>query len=261
MPKAALPKGSFAQRALNRKKHALHVFILSPVARFFHLFRPLSILLPIAILSLAHCSSGDELTDPAVYTCTNGTPSEGSPDGDSDGESCPRCDTGYSLVDGECSCTPGDTELLSSTLGIGDCGSAYSTLGIPPEGGGVDVWGYGGNGICSSHTGSLSEGGNFEIDGGTPYTIQELYRMLSYSYYYSDDDPDSYKYEIDYTALVLDLGRSGVPENIVLQLGSDEFTFADARVNPSNAYVWDDPGLTWTSGDLTVKIIERVPCP
>ena len=35
----------------------------------------------------------------AVYTCTNGTPSEGSPDGDSDAESCLSCNEGYGLVD------------------------------------------------------------------------------------------------------------------------------------------------------------------
>ena len=52
------------------------------------------------VLGLAHCSSssGGGGGGPK-YTCSNGTPSEGSPDGDSDVESCASCKDGYGLVD------------------------------------------------------------------------------------------------------------------------------------------------------------------
>ena len=225
------------------EKHALHVFIHS-IRRFPHALRPcLLTLLPIAILSFTYCSSssgggGDEPTDPAVYTCTNGTPSDGSPDGDSDVESCASCDTGFRLVGVECSCTPGDTELLSSTLSIGTC-----TLSL--SGGDITDWGYG-TGDCDAG-GSLSND-SFEIDGRPPYTIEALLRVLN-----TVTDPDE-------NALILGVGGVEVPRNIVLQLDSDEFTFADART-PGDSYRWDDPGLTWTSGDLAVKIIERIICP
>ena len=101
-------KGSFAQRALNRQKSSKAGFFSTEARRFSHLFRPLSILLPIAILSFTHCSSssgggggGGGTTDP-VYTCTNGAPVEGSPDGDSDVESCASCNADYTPVNGEC---------------------------------------------------------------------------------------------------------------------------------------------------------------
>ena len=55
-----------------------------------------------------HCSSssgggGGGGGGPA-YTCTNGAPSEGSPDGDNDVESCASCNDGYSLVADEAIC-------------------------------------------------------------------------------------------------------------------------------------------------------------
>ena len=82
------------------KNPALLDFFSTEARRFFHLLRPLPILLPIAILSLTYCSSSGGGGDPA-YTCANGTPTEGKPEGDSDVESCASCneDEDYSLVD------------------------------------------------------------------------------------------------------------------------------------------------------------------
>ena len=145
-PRARIEKDTllcgFFQRALNRKKHAEHVFIHS-IRRFSParpqvpewtksetlakgqtrqrcryqdsqrhlcpkggLFRPLSILLLLLAVGLGftHCSSsngggGNGGGDP-VYTCANGTPIEGSPESDSDVESCASCNDGYGLVDG-----------------------------------------------------------------------------------------------------------------------------------------------------------------
>ena len=93
---------------LDCKKHAKHVFIHS-IRRFFHLLRPLPILLPIALLSFTHCSSssggGGGGGGSPVYTCANGAPSDGSPEGPDDVEQCASCNDGYSLVD-EVLCRP-----------------------------------------------------------------------------------------------------------------------------------------------------------
>ena len=57
------------------------------------------------VLSFTHCSSssggggGGGGGGGSAYTCANGTPTEGSPDGGADVESCASCNDGYGLVD------------------------------------------------------------------------------------------------------------------------------------------------------------------
>ena len=67
-----------------------------------------------AVLFFAQCANvkgiftddngGSNPADPADYTCTNGTPTEGSPDGADDVESCLSCNDGYGLVADEAIC-------------------------------------------------------------------------------------------------------------------------------------------------------------
>ena len=233
------------RRPLKCKKHAKHVFI-HKARRFPHALRPLFLtLLLTATIGLTHCFSsnggggGGGGGGSPVYTCTNGTPSEGSPDGADNVESCASCDADYMLVDGECSCTPGDTVLLlSSTLTIGSCN----------VGSVITDWGYG-TGDCVIG-GSLSND-NFEIDG-TDYTIRSLYRSI-------DRTPSPPGNELYFY-----VGTGGllVPTgNLVLQLDSDEFAFADASVSSAKHYFWREPGLSWTSGNVTVTLFERITCP
>ena len=97
-PRARVDKvGDFGQRALNRKKSASRFFI--------HKGGFLTVsLLCTALLCFPYCANVKGIFtddngggDPAVYTCANGTPSEGSPEGDSDVESCASCNEDYDL--------------------------------------------------------------------------------------------------------------------------------------------------------------------
>ena len=115
LAKAALPiraRGAFYRVAraapLNRQKSGGAGFFstegrFSPARPFAPSFY---ILLLAVALGFTHCSSsnggggGGGSSDPTVYTCTNGTPSEGSPDGGADVEQCANCNDGYGLVDG-----------------------------------------------------------------------------------------------------------------------------------------------------------------
>ena len=88
----------------DREQKGTSLFVFHKVRRFPHALRScLLILLLASALSLTHCTSsnggGGGGGDPAVYTCTNGTPSEGRPDGDADVEQCASCSEGYGLVD------------------------------------------------------------------------------------------------------------------------------------------------------------------
>ena len=87
-------------------RHSLtHSLTHSRIGRFCR--AGLFCLLFTAILSFAHCSSsngGGGGGPKYKYTCTNGTPSEGRPDGDSDIEQCVSCNDGYGLVADEAIC-------------------------------------------------------------------------------------------------------------------------------------------------------------
>ena len=96
--------------------------------------------------------------------------------------------------------------------------------------------------------GSLSND-NLVIDGMS-HTIQYLYRAFD-----SNRPVNELYFYVGTGGLLVPTG------NLVLQLDSDEFTFADAMLTLSKYYRWNEPGLTWESGDLTVKIIERITCP
>ena len=184
-----------------------------------------------------HCSSsgggGGGGGDPAVYTCTNGTPSEGSPDGTGNVESCASCNAGYTLVDGECSCTPGDTVLLSSTLTAGTgIVSAVTSNGYIAE-----------EGIGSLSPDSFS-------DKGSTYQIQSLITTNRAA-----------------VPLIIRFG-SGVDEDIrdawTLEAGGNSYAFKDASCVTSSdtTCIWDNPGYAFpASGDVTVKLLKRITCP
>ena len=121
------------------EKHALHVFILSP-RRFFHLLRPLSILLLASALGFAHCSSDDNGGGGGGGT-TDTPPTD-----------TPPTDTG----------PPCDTELLSTTMTTGSC----------DFGGGLVYVGYGGFIGCSTPGSSLLET-DFS-HAGTNYAVASI---------------------------------------------------------------------------------------
>ena len=102
---------STAQHSTAQHSTVRHSFALSRPKSFFKgsfltasqpsaLRLCLASLLLTATLGLAHCKNDDNGGGGGgAYTCTNGTPSEGRPDGSADVESCASCNNGYSLVD------------------------------------------------------------------------------------------------------------------------------------------------------------------
>ena len=187
-----------------------------------------------AILSFTHCSSDDNGGgggggDPAVYTCANGTPTEGSPDSGSDVESCASCNAGYTLSDERCNCTPSPKELWTAQLTVGEF-----TLG------GTTAWGF------IAGVGSLSE--TEFTHKGIDYEITNLARTLEsggrsslqvlFAPFPGNDLVSSW---------TLDLGSSG---SFALNDASPE------SLGGSIAYIWTDPGFDWADTEThTVKII------
>ena len=187
-----------------------------------------------AILSFTHCSSDDNGGsggggDPAVYTCTNGTPSEGSPDGADDVESCASCNAGYTLSDERCNCTPSPKELWTAQLTVGE----YTLIGAV-------VYGY---------TTALSLGGLSETEfthKGVDYVISTLARDLS-----SGKDILTVTFAPSpgndlVSSWTLDLGSSG----------SFALNGASLTAPPGAGYEWTGPGFNWADGEMhTVRLL------
>ena len=194
-------------------------------------------------LGLAHCSSDDngggggggETTDPPTdkgqYTCANGTPSEGSPDGADDVESCLSCDTGWLLRNERCGC-----KLVldaSMTVGVSD-----RVFGFGIVSGGVFNAG-----------GMLSEVA-LELNGAA-YTISGLLAL--------DADASGSPEDL-YLAFAEGELPSGARAGLVLQLDSREFAFSSGAVSFSSgagAYFWNDvsPVFSWSASDMvSVKL-------
>ena len=117
-----------------------------------------------------------------------------------------------------------DTELLSATMTLGSCTEITDTY-----------VGYGSVvGTCAITDGSLLND-TFSL-AGADYTISAIL------------------YAENTNALAFNVGEDIPTDDLVIQLDSREFAFSDTRRSFSS-YVWDDPGLSWTSGSTaSVKL-------